>query len=445
MSDDVIFVSMTRKRPSVAAPDIVEIKAKKTKDNVEVPRFVLTKLQGEVDALNERLDLESLLSKKTISSMVQFNFMVSIDWFMSCLGKNRGAEILFVHGERDNANLHAEALKYKNLKLYSPPLPYPYGTHHTKAMILFYEDGTMQLVIHTANMIPQDWALKTQGAYISPMLSKKAKDQDTQCPFELDLISYLKAYGAVMDETIRNVKQYDFTPVKAALIASVPGKHFGDDLNKFGHLKVSKELAKHQKIMKHNGKTEIICQASSMGSLGPNPESWLCGQFLRSLSNSSNTLTNAQLKIVWPSVANVRNSLEGYAAGGSIPFDDMTYMKQKYVRDYMHLWCSKSQNRDRAMPHIKTYLQRNPETGRILWFLLTSANISKAAWGDYNAKSKHILIRSFELGVLYVPEDNDQVMVPYDLPLTKYRKTDEPWRFNLILDEPDMFGRTWPP
>lgn len=31
------------------------------------------------------------------------------------------------------------------------------GTHHTKAMLLFYRDNTMQFVVHTANMIERDW------------------------------------------------------------------------------------------------------------------------------------------------------------------------------------------------------------------------------------------------------------------------------------------------
>ncbi|KAH3855028.1 hypothetical protein DPMN_097587 [Dreissena polymorpha] len=37
-----------------------------------------------------------------------------------------------------------------------------YGTHHTKMMLLLYEDG-LRVVIHTSNLIEQDWHQKTQG------------------------------------------------------------------------------------------------------------------------------------------------------------------------------------------------------------------------------------------------------------------------------------------
>jgi hypothetical protein len=40
-------------------------------------------------------------------------------------------------------------------------------------------------------------------------------------------------------------------------------------------------------------------------------------------------------------------------------------------------WCGRSL----AMPHIKTYMSFHPSSGEMDWFLLTSANLSKAAWG----------------------------------------------------------------
>jgi tyrosyl-DNA phosphodiesterase 1 len=37
-----------------------------------------------------------------------------------------------------------------------------YGTHHTKMMFLVYTNG-IRVIIHTANLIEDDWGLKTQG------------------------------------------------------------------------------------------------------------------------------------------------------------------------------------------------------------------------------------------------------------------------------------------
>ena len=36
-------------------------------------------------------------------------------------------------------------------------MPEAFGTHHSKMMVLFRRDETVQVIIHTANMIPRDW------------------------------------------------------------------------------------------------------------------------------------------------------------------------------------------------------------------------------------------------------------------------------------------------
>ncbi|KAI8635714.1 tyrosyl-DNA phosphodiesterase I [Parasitella parasitica] len=58
------------------------------------------------------------------------------------------------------------------------------------------------------------------------------------------------------------------------------------------------------------------------------------------------------------------------------------------------------------MPHIKTYTRtyqdKNGKT-HIAWHLLTSANLSRAAWGDYQKNKTQIYIKSFELGVFFCP------------------------------------------
>ena len=65
----------------------------------------------------------------------------------------------------------------------------------------------------------------------------------------------------------------------------------------------------------------ILLQFSSIGSLGPNANSWLTKEFLASLKQlNSTTLENPELKLIYPTVDNVRTSLEGYMAGGSLPY-----------------------------------------------------------------------------------------------------------------------------
>lgn len=41
-------------------------------------------------------------------------------------------------------------------------MPTPFSTHHTKMMLLGYEDGSMRVVISTANLYEDDWDNRTQ-------------------------------------------------------------------------------------------------------------------------------------------------------------------------------------------------------------------------------------------------------------------------------------------
>lgn len=50
-------------------------------------------------------------------------------------------------------------------------MPFLYGTHHTKLMLLLYTEG-LRVVVHTANLRADDWYEKTQGVWVSPLFPK---------------------------------------------------------------------------------------------------------------------------------------------------------------------------------------------------------------------------------------------------------------------------------
>jgi hypothetical protein len=54
------------------------------------------------------------------------------------------------------------------------------------------------------------------------------------------------------------------------------------------------------------------------------------------------------------------------------------------------------------MPHLKTYTRALP-SGELQFLLMTSCNLSKAAWGELQKKDSQLCIRSWELGVLLLP------------------------------------------
>ena len=127
-------------------------------------------------------------------------------------------------------------------------------------------------------------------------------------------------------------------------------------------------------------------------------------------------LCREKLKLVWPTVGEVRDSEEGYRAGSSIPGTQKNVSKLFLLPLYHH-WKSMQGKRHpmgRAThaPHIKTYMQlakgSSPgggpaRRGEVHWMVLASHNLSTAAWGEMQTNSKtkqpQLFMRSWELGV----------------------------------------------
>lgn len=56
------------------------------------------------------------------------------------------------------------------------------------------------------------------------------------------------------------------------------------------------------------------------------------------------------------------------------------------------------------MPHIKSYTRLSPDGSQIPWFVLTSANLSKGAWGTVSKNESSHYIMNYEAGVLFLPK-----------------------------------------
>ena len=145
------------------------------------------------------------------------------------------------------------------------------------------------------------------------------------------------------------------------------------------------------------------------------------------------------------------------------------------MRPLLRQWHGLEAGRERAAPHIKTY-GRVAQSQMFDWFILTSANLSKAAWGAQEGKSPNIglRIRNYEAGVLLDPAlwGEGTVFVPtyksdlpseeqirwakekgyktivairmaWDLPFEKYGEGDVPWVRNRTYDGTDWLGKSW--
>lgn len=79
----------------------------------------------------------------------------------------------------------------------------------------------------------------------------------------------------------------------------------------------------------------------------------------------------------------VRNSIEGYVAGSSLPYSKATSSRQPYLMSMLHKWRCEKLGRTRAMPHLKTYSAFNDGETKPIWLIVTSANLSKVFTTDW--------------------------------------------------------------
>lgn len=247
-----------------------------------------------------------------------------------------------------------EAEPHKNVKLHCAYMPEMYGTHHSKMLILLRHDDTAQVIIHTANMIPQDWTNMTQGMWRSPLLPllKSSASNDgnvNQVPpigtgekFKIDLLNYLRAYNtkrSVCRTLVEQLDKYDFSAIKAALIASVPGRHNIHDASeetKWGWAALKQAL---RTVPVQEGKSEIVIQISSIATLGPT-DTWLRKTVFDSLKTSRNkTKEEPSFKVVFPTPDEIGRSLDGYQSGASIHTKTQSTQQAKQLQYLKPMFC----------------------------------------------------------------------------------------------------------
>uniref|UniRef100_A0A4W4EIZ3 Tyrosyl-DNA phosphodiesterase 1 n=1 Tax=Electrophorus electricus TaxID=8005 RepID=A0A4W4EIZ3_ELEEL len=426
-------------------------------------RFYLNKVSGIDKKYNTgALHIKEILSPMfgTLKESVQFNYCFDIPWMVQQYPPEfRTKPVVIVHGEKreSKARLIQQAQPYSHIRFCQAKLDIAFGTHHTKMMLLWYEEG-FRVIILTSNLIRADWYQKTQGLWMSPLyprLPEGSPETAGESPthFKRDLLEYLRAYRAPeLAEWIDRIKEHDLSETRIYLIGSTPGRFQGPDMEKWGHLKLRKLLSENACPVQNMEKWPVIGQFSSIGSMGLDKTKWLAAEFQRTLTTlgkAGNSLGSAEtpLLLVYPSVDDVRTSLEGYPAGGSLPYSIQTAQKQLWLHSYFHHWRAETSGRSSAMPHIKIYTRASPDFSQLAWFLVTSANLSKAAWGALEKNNTQMMVRSYELGVLYLPSAFViSIYIYINVTLSILLSSDQPWIWNIPYTQaPDTHGNVWVP
>ncbi|XP_070760454.1 tyrosyl-DNA phosphodiesterase 1 [Enoplosus armatus] len=439
-------------------------------------RFYLNKVTGLDRKYNSgALHIRDILSPLfgTLKESVQFNYCFDIAWMVKQYPPEfRDRPVLIVHGDKREAKarLVQQAQPFPHVRFCQAKLDIAFGTHHTKMMLLWYDEG-FRVIILTSNLIRADWYQKTQGMWMSPMFPRlpegsSASAGESPTFFKRDLLEYLASYRAPeLEEWIQRIKEHDLSETRVYLVGSTPGRYVGSDMERWGHLRLRKLLYDHTDPVPGEERWPVIGQFSSIGSMGLDKTKWLAGEYQRTMTTlgKSSLRSDPPMHLLYPSVEDVRTSLEGYPAGGSLPYSIQTAQKQLWLHSYFHRWKANTTGRSHAMPHIKTYMRASPDFTQLAWFLVTSANLSKAAWGALEKNNTQVMVRSYELGVLYVPSafnmktfpvhknpfpvsSSSGFPVPFDLPPTSYSPKDQPWIWNIPYSQaPDTHGNIWVP
>jgi len=389
-----------------------------------------------------------------LTSTLQINFMVELDWLTMNYEatKTDHLPLVILYGA-ENPDLASSNLA-SNIRAVRVKPKYPYGTHHTKMMVLMYEDGSVRVVVHTANLVPDDWHNRTQGVWVSDKCSKLgdgAGSGESPTGFKASLLRYLKFYEvSALQQFISAIQGCDMSHINTAFVSSVPNSHKDGAMCLWGHRAMSKLLRLNVSPSVSSWPVKIQC--SSIGSLGMSPDMWLEHELGTSLSSTqSRSLTRPKVSLVYPSHSDVLGSYDGPLGGGCLPYSGQTAAKQPWLVDHMNHWQAEASNRTRAMPHIKTYTRSSPDNTELAYFMLTSANLSKAAWGSVSKAGNSCLIMSYEAGVVWLPKfvtgeevfktipfkerqpGSNRFPLHYDLPLTKYREGERPWLYDFLL------------
>ncbi|CAK1550214.1 unnamed protein product [Leptosia nina] len=380
---------------------------------------------------------------------LQINFMVDASWLLAqyYFAGYSAKKLTILYGD-ESPDLKNIDKKKPNVEAHFVTMATPFGKHHTKMMILCYEDGSLRVVVSTANLYVDDWENRTQGLWFSPKcpeLPAEAMPHDGESPtmFKKSLLRYLSHYHLPqLTFYTDRVKRCDFSHINVFLVASAPGAHFDLD---WGLTRVGSLLRQHCCIPPaETSRWPLLAQASSIGSFGKEPKLWLTGDFLHNFTKikdqSQMLSTPAPLRLIYPSLENVRQSHDGLLGGGCLPYAASAHAKQPWLNQFLYQWRATSTKRDKAMPHIKSYTRTSPDNKMAAYYLLTSGNVSKAAWGSINKGNGALRIMSYECGVLFLPKfvinedlfplsgnSPKRLIIPYDIPPTKYSSDMSPW------------------
>lgn len=429
------------------------------------------------------VSLEELISFSDLTASFQFNFSVEVNFFLEHIHKMASPDITFITGTPGLL----EGIKSRfNISLLVAPIADRFGTHHTKMMINFFSDETVEIIIMTANLTLLDFGALTQMCWRSGRLPRHLSSlasSESGTIFQNDLINYLKRYKLLsLNELGQKLKHFDFGSVTdVELFASTPGtynlENLSSDSEIYGYGRFLQLLQKNNLCIDSPDLTSnnynILAQISSIASPYKSAKGDAASIFSHiicpiafsspsepfspldpgsKLFQSHMSINNYKPHIIYPTGKNVSICKVGWGGGQALHFNynrssPAASQYAQNIRPYICQW--KSKLRSGAPPHVKIYACDNADNWSTLrWALMCSHNLSKQAWGyPIQGKWKYgevYKVASYELGIFIggkgkkllpgtntstMQSEETDVFIPFDLPPQAYNNTDKPWSY----------------
>lgn len=427
----------------------------------------------------DMFELNDVLSDPSLNEVWLFSFGFQINLIMSPIKDHVKVHIV---GQLNTINSEQPISHYANLKVHRVDIPSPWGCHHSKIIFSFHQNGTMRMHVPSFNLSREEMNLVQQTVWTSPLLYEKSETvPKKKSRFEDELLEYLNSYPSYTSlyGLIASLKRYKWHVLDEQNCQFVYSTPYNGGLTQL------KSCLRASGMKLHGDEEDddlsfvnLFIQVSSMG----NPfrkkfdllqdvmipylyTDWFekDGYDKKLKSKEYTTPFLAHSTLVWPTKTEIKECMTQGLSANWFFYKRSEQTERKVVpclRKHVPLPTNATQsdkNRHMVPSHTKYYVQFTDENTlkRPDWILLTSHNLSQAAWGPSPLKKP----TNYECGILYtttmgrnkvrltlasaqqppgrtigsrVPEDitvlpTVKVVTPYPLKFQRYSATDEPY------------------
>lgn len=414
-----------------------------------------------VESNSFTLDLSSVIGAADLCETFQFNFSIDVEFFLTMVHSKflrARRKITFISG-------HEVTTGFGQFNLDEVVVKLPrYGSHHTKMMVNFHDDASVEIIISTANITKLDLGGLTQMAWRSGRLAVGDTTTDKGNRFKRDIVRYLRHYPQKIVKLADRLERYNFLDITVDLVASVPGSFTvcdDPDHETYGYGGLYKVLRRNNLLLDGNTTHKVLAQVSSIAYPMVTENYKTCSLFShllcpvicgdvamiapgRTAAETHQKHHRYTPQIVFPTVNEISRSSVGYISGLAVHFNYQSPLPvasqyKDNIRPYLYKWNSGPTGRENVTPHVKIYAVDNGDNWKLLkWVMMGSHNLSRQAWGarkgsKYVSDAKSFDILSFELGVVIAGPcpvtygGGSGIRLPFRVPPVRYSGDDMPW------------------